>query len=209
MAVNGPVPERLAVPSQGTGRWKLLAVMLVCMAPVLASYFTYYVLRPTGRTNYAQLVEPMRPLPQGLGLRSLGGQAVASDTLKGQWLLVVVAGGACAGDCEKRLYAQRQLRDMLGRDRDRVDNLWLVNDEAPVAPRLLEALGSGANVLRASAPAVQKWLGREEALFVVDPQGQWMMQAPALPDPQRFKRDLERLLRASASWDRAGREVQP
>jgi hypothetical protein len=35
--------------------------------------------------------------------------------------------------------------------------------------------------------------------------GGWMMLAPADLDPMKFKRDLERLLRASASWDRAGR----
>ena len=32
-----------------------------------------------------------------------------------------------------------------------------------------------------------------------------MMRAPPDPDPARLKRDIERLLRASASWDRAGR----
>jgi hypothetical protein len=40
---------------------------------------------------------------------------------------------------------------------------------------------------------------------VVDPMGQWMMRAPADPDPSRLKRDLEKLLRASASWDLPGR----
>jgi hypothetical protein len=204
------VPESRSTATPGAGRWKLLAVLLVCMAPVVASYFTYYVLRPSGRTNYAQLVTPLRAIPDDLGLRDLAGRPVTSASLKGQWLLVVVAGGACGGDCEKRLYAQRQLRDMLGRDRDRVDNLWLVSDDATVSPSLVAALGPGATVLRASAPGLHAWLGgSEEAMFVVDPQGQWMMQAPALPDPQRFKRDLERLLRASASWDRAGREVLP
>jgi hypothetical protein len=32
-----------------------------------------------------------------------------------------------------------------------------------------------------------------------------MMRAPADPDPARLKRDLERLMRASAGWDTAGR----
>jgi hypothetical protein len=32
-----------------------------------------------------------------------------------------------------------------------------------------------------------------------------MMRMPPEPEPARFKRDVERLLRASASWDRAGR----
>jgi hypothetical protein len=35
--------------------------------------------------------------------------------------------------------------------------------------------------------------------------GMWMMRMPPAPEPARVKRDLERLLRASASWDQAGR----
>ena len=37
---------------QWSGRWKLLAVVLVCAAPMLLSYLTYYVIKPSGRTNY-------------------------------------------------------------------------------------------------------------------------------------------------------------
>jgi hypothetical protein len=32
-----------------------------------------------------------------------------------------------------------------------------------------------------------------------------MMRVPADPDPTRVKRDLDKLLRASAGWDRPGR----
>jgi hypothetical protein len=32
-----------------------------------------------------------------------------------------------------------------------------------------------------------------------------MLRVSADPDPSKFKRDLERLLRASAPWDPAGR----
>jgi hypothetical protein len=45
------------------GRWKMLLVLLVCAAPVIASYFTYYVVRPEGRRNYGELIDPQRPLP--------------------------------------------------------------------------------------------------------------------------------------------------
>ena len=47
-------------------------------------------------------------------------------------------------------------------------------------------------------------------LYLVDPMGNWMMRFPAGMDAidasaaKDIKRDLERLLRASASWDRAG-----
>jgi hypothetical protein len=32
-----------------------------------------------------------------------------------------------------------------------------------------------------------------------------MMRAPVNPEPKKLKGDLERLLRAAASWDHAGR----
>lgn len=45
-----PQPQDLAVTDRTrVGRWKMLAVLLVCMAPVLASSFTFYVVRPEGR----------------------------------------------------------------------------------------------------------------------------------------------------------------
>jgi hypothetical protein len=45
----------------------------------------------------------------------------------------------------------------------------------------------------------------EDHLYVVDPMGEWMMRMPVDADPGKVKRDLERLMRASAGWDRAGR----
>ena len=47
----------------------------------------------------------------------------------------------------------------------------------------------------------------EDHLYIVDPLGEWMMRAPADADPNKLKRDIDRLLRASASWDKAGRQA--
>jgi hypothetical protein len=66
-------------------------------------------------------------------------------------------------------------------------------------------------VLRVAATDLAQWLAPaqgeaiESHLYLVDPMGRWMMRAPAALDPVRFKRDIDRLLRASASWDTAGR----
>jgi len=196
-----------------TGRWKMLALMLVCAAPVIASYFTYFVIKPQGRTNYSELITPPRELPQTLALQDLSGEPVKADGLRGQWLLIVVAGGACDAACEKHLYMQRQLRETLGREKDRVDKVWLIPDAATPGSVLLNAiaLGNPATVLRADAAQLSAWLAPaqgqqiEDHLYVVDPMGQWMMRTPIDPDPAKLKRDLERLLRASASWDQPGR----
>lgn len=47
-----------AVQQSRQGRWKMLGILLVCAAPVVASYFTYYVLRPEGRRNFGELIAP-------------------------------------------------------------------------------------------------------------------------------------------------------
>ena len=195
------------------GRWQLLLVVLACAAPVLASYFAYYVIRPEGRSNYAALIEPARELPAALSLRDLDGRAIDARTLRGQWLLVVVGPSDCDGDCEKRLYAQRQLREMTGRERERIDKVWFVTDDALVKPELRAALAAApaTQVLRVPAAELAAWLapapGESLAshLYLVDPMGRWMMRTPAALEPAKFKRDLERVLRASASWDTAGR----
>lgn len=214
-----PLPqEALASDSRRTrvGRLKMLAVLAVCASPVIASYFTYYVIRPEARRNYGELVEPQRPLP-ALTAITPDGAAAPLPSLRGQWLLVSVAGGACDAACEKHLYLQRQLREGLGKEKDRLDWVWLVADGAEVRPALLPALAQ-ATVLRVDGAQLAQWLapapGRQLAdhLYLVDPMGNWMMRFPAMkedqPDPgaaKSIKRDLDRLLRASASWDQPGR----
>ena len=201
------------VSRTASGRWKLLFILAVCAAPVIASYLMFYVVRPVARSNYATLIEPARALPADLPLTDLDGRAVAPSSLHGQWLLVAVGPAACDQRCERRLLAQRQLREMTGRDRDRIDKVWLVTDEAPLRPELRTAFAAApaTQVLRVPAAALQKWLqpaageSLESHLYVVDPMGQWMMRAPRDVKPEKFKRDIDKLLRASSFWDRPGR----
>jgi hypothetical protein len=194
------------------GRWKMLVVMLVCAAPVIASYFMYYVVRPEGRRNHGELVEPQRPLPAVTGT-TLDGRPLSLSSLQGQWLLVSVAGGACDAACERHLYLQRQLREGLGKDKERLDWVWLVDDAAPL-PEALKPAVQQATVLRVNRAQLTQWLaaapGRQlsDHLYVVDPNGHWMMRFPPTQDSEaaaRVRRDLERLMRGSAGWDKPGR----
>lgn len=210
-----PLPQEAAIADEQrtrTGRWKMLVVALVCAAPVVTSYFMYYVVRPEGRRNYGELVDPQRPIPSITGT-ALDGKTVVLPSLQGQWLLVSVAGGACDAACENHLYYQRQLREGLGRDKDRMDRVWLIPDNAPVREDLKPALNQ-ATVLRVDARQLADWLapapGRQLAdhLYVVDPLGHWMMRFPATQDAAtaaKVRKDLERLMRASAGWDKPGR----
>ena len=195
------------------GRLMMLFVLLICAAPVIASYFTYFVIRPQGRTNYSTLITPTRSIPADLGLLTLSGQPVASASLEGQWLLMVVGPAACDSACDRRLFMQRQLREMLGKDSGRMDKIWLITDGGEPTPALRAAAEAApaVRIFHADAAAVSRWLAPaaghqlQDHLYLVDPMGEWMMRMPADPDPVRVKGDLERLMRASASWDQPGR----
>jgi hypothetical protein len=206
-----PVPNEKSV-SNIAGRWKMIAVLLVCASPVIASYFTYYVVRPEGRRNYGELVTPQRPIPS-MPTATLDGKVGDLTDLRKQWLLISVANAACVEPCQERLYFQRQLREALGKEKGRVDRVWLITDNAPVDARLRPALAE-ATALRVPSGQLTQWLppatGQqlEEHLYLVDPLGNLMMRFPANMDAAgaaKAKRDLDRVLRASGSWDKEGR----
>jgi len=215
LAVHAMQPPTLDDDARRTanGRLKMFLVLLICALPVVASYITFYVIRPEGRTNYSELIVPQRPLPADLQLTDLQGAPVKAEALKGQWLLIVVSGGACDAVCEKHLWLQRQLRETLGREKDRLDKVWLITDDAVPRAQTLDAIRTNTEitVLRAPMGTLAAWLSParghalEEHLYIVDPLGNWMMRAPADPEPARLKRDVEKLLRASAGWDKPGR----
>ncbi len=217
-----PSPEDAAsLRRTARGRWLMIAVLLVCVAPVIASYVTYFVIRPDSRTNYSELILPARPLPVSLPLRDASGAAIPALALRGQWLIVVVAGGACDERCERYLWLQRQLHETLGREKDRVDKIWLVDDAVEPRARTLEAIAAAssaartgfalATVLHTDRRALGEWLAPaaghaiEDHFYIVDPNGDWMMRVPVDPEPAKLKRDVEKLLRASAGWDQPGR----
>ena len=191
----------------------MLGVLLVCAAPVIASYFTYYVIRPDGKRNFGELIQPQRPMP-ALATVALDGTQSTLPALQKQWLLVSVAPGACDSACENHLYLQRQLRESLGKEKDRVDWVWLIPDGVAPPAALLPGLKQ-ATVLQVDGAALAQWLQPAEGhklaehLYVVDPMGNWMMRfAPGMDatGAAKAKKDVDRLLRASASWDNAGRE---
>lgn len=194
------------------GRLRMLMVLLVCAAPVIASYITFYVLRPQSLKSFGELVLPVVSMPD-IQATDLKGEQLALRSLTQQWLLVSVSGGACDSACQQNLYLQRQTRAALGRERDRTDWVWLITDDAPVDAALLAGL-QDAVVLRVSPVEVAKWLSPQagqqlqDHLYLVDPHGDWMMRFPAhlqVDQAPRMRKDWERLLRASVSWDKAGR----
>jgi hypothetical protein len=210
-----PAPTADLTASQSRrGRITMLLILFACALPVVASYLTYYVIRPhLGQTNYATLVDPQRPLPDLVELpaQDMTGHSVPLTTLKGQWLLIVVAPARCDKTCENHLFMQRQLREMMGAESNRIEKVWLVDSPEAINPAVASAVAAkpAVSTYRVERDALAHWLeperghALEDHLYVVDPLGNWMMRAPADADPIKLKKDIDKLLRASAWWDRA------
>lgn len=187
---------------QSRGRWKLFAVIAVCAAPLIASYLSYYVIKPEGRTNYGTILDPRAyPIPS-LGTATLDGKPVSLEDYKGKWIMLLVHDADCADACKEKLYNLRQLRVAQGKDRDRVERVWLITDEKPLETLLIREY-DGTHMIRANPELVQKWLPVEpgttvaDHIYMIDPLGNLMMRFPKDADPNKVKKDLSKLLKAS------------
>jgi peroxiredoxin len=198
--------------SQARGRWKLLAVLAVCAAPLIASYFTYYVIKPKGgQTNYGALIDPRAyPIP-AMASTTLDGKPARLEDYKGKWIMLKVGPSDCAADCQDQLFAMRQLRTMQGKEADRIERVWMITDDQPLETMLLR-VNDGTHMLRAPAAVLEKWLPLEggaadrasEHVYLIDPLGNLMMRFPkgaVSSDVEKVKRvhkDIAKLLKASA-----------
>jgi hypothetical protein len=105
----------------------------------------------------------------------------------------------------------RQVRLTTGRERERVERLWILTDSGTPDPAVL-AEHEGLWVIRLmpqtkSEALIDNWfsVAAQSAarnagasnIWIVDPLGNLMMRFPDSPDPNGMKKDLNRLLKAS------------
>lgn len=181
----------------------MFAVLAVCAAPIVASYFTYYVIKPESRTNYGALIDPRAyPVP-ALGATTLDGKPISLDAYKGKWVMLQVDNADCNEYCQKKLYEMRQLRLTQGRERDRIERVWLITGDQPLETMLMREY-DGTHMLRVKPDAVSAWLPVEtgmsaaDHIYIIDPLGNLIMRFPKDADPNKMKKDISKLLRASS-----------
>jgi hypothetical protein len=202
-------------PAAPLSHWRrnrvLYLLVAVTVAPILASYFAYYVMPPTGRTNYGALVEPQRPVP-AIPATGLDGTAFDLRLLKDKWVLVMVDGGACDEYCQAKLFHMRQQRMMTGKERDEIERVWLITDREPLSNMLIREY-EGTYFVRVDEGDIRSLLALPDSadaslrdhIWVIDPLGNLMLRWPRNPDPKGTKSDIARLLKASSFWTRVER----
>jgi cytochrome oxidase Cu insertion factor (SCO1/SenC/PrrC family) len=175
-------------------RRTLLLIVAIGVAPVVASYATYYFWPREAQVNYGTLLST-RPAPGVEGVRG-DGRPFRLTELRGKWVLLVAAGGACDAGCERMLYATRQARTIQGREMDRVVRLWLVTDAAALSPTLASDHPE-LDVVRVTPEIAARLPSEGTRIYLIDPRSNLVLAWPADPDIKALAKDLERVLRAS------------
>lgn len=209
----------------------LIILVLVCATPALGPYALWFLWQPSEYSNYGELVEPVAlpavaleplgpstttvgPVPvagtaggapsaaAGAPLPGTAPAPLAPPTLRGKWFLVMADGASCDARCEHKIWQLRQLRTMQGKEMERVERVWLVDDRAEPSPRLHEPY-AGTWVVRQPDPSLLAALplpkdGRlRDHIWLVDPLGNLMMRYPPDADATRIRKDMTRLLKYS------------
>lgn len=178
-------------------RLKLVAIMALFAAPIVASTVAYHFFRPATTANYGQLITPPEAITTARYLR-VGGGSFGFEEMRGKWVLIASDSGACPEACVAKLTLMRQVRLMLGRNASRVTRVFVADDTRAMAPEALAPFeGTVAITVQPGTLLPLSAVNDRAHVYLVDPLGNVMMRFPADAQPRRMLRDLERLLKAS------------
>lgn len=176
------------------GRLTLLAIVAVCVLPLLAALYFRYVSPPQVKATVGQPLDPV-PLPFG-SLQRLDGLALEHPQVSAKWLVIFAAPGGCDERCQHTLYLTRQARTAQGRNMARIDRLWVITDVTTPA-RDLMALHPDLVLVRATDAQALQFLGGRDGRHInlVDRRGLLVFRYSDDPEPKAFIRELEKLIR--------------
>jgi len=194
-----------------SSRQALVLLGLLFMTPAFVAWVMHNSSeqgwRPQGTTNRGMLVHPARPLalPEAM---MVAGQS-ANDFLQGRWTLLYIGDADCDAVCNENLYKMRQIRTAQNENMRRIQQLYLVRDEALPAPltALLASDYKDTAVTLMTTDQVQQIapyflidgvsMQAAERVYIIDPLGNLMMYYPPDADPGGMLKDLKKLLKYS------------
>lgn len=179
------------------GRLQLIGLAVLFIGPVVAAFWLYFGSdwRPAGQAAHGELISPAIELPDNPLLEK------GAPRLRDVWSLIVVAPADCSEACRKALFETRQFRLALGKERDRVQRVWIVEGGAPDA-QFLAAEHPNLVIMDSSASVGADMISKidrssEVDIYVVDPFGNLMMRFPADLGMRGMHTDMKKLLKLS------------
>lgn len=197
-AVAKPTSKRNLTPF-----WILLAL---CGLPYLFSWIYFAnkdVLPQMGSSNRGDLIDPVRSV-DNLSLQLMDGKTLDTGLLKGNWTLITAGSSHCDETCLKNVFHMRQVRRLMGEDRERIKRLFVLtdSDQLQAFSDKIEPYGA-MDVVSGAGPDKAGLLEKmtvngsspENRIFIIDPMANLMMVYAADANPEDIAKDFRRLLK--------------
>ncbi len=205
--MNEPVMEQ-DQQARNKSRRTILLLALLFGIPYLAAFYFYFndeASESLNTSNNGQLVSPVRPMASML-FHDMNTNKEVSIAFDKGWTLLTLTSSNCDRVCLNNLYAMKQVRRALGVDRDKVFRIMLLTDTEHTNT-LMTGLDDfyGMDVLTTSAENLQLLqselqldnLSLNNALFLFDPYGNYMMYYAPSTHPKLVLKDMQLLLKVS------------
>lgn len=183
---------------QKSNRRKFILLLALMCAPVVISYTLYFLeYRPESK-HYGDLIPIVKVT--GKGTNQADKTILRMKDLHGKWVLVTVDSGHCDEACKQKLYFMRQVRLVQGKQKHRIERLWLINDDVVPDAELAKEF-DGTFFVSAKDSEILSFIETTELqtkhIYLIDPIGNLMMRFPENVDGTKMGHDIKRLLHVS------------
>jgi len=183
---------------QKSNRRKFILLLALMCAPVVISYALYFLeYRPESK-HYGDLIPIVKVT--GNGTNQADNTILRMKDFHGKWVLVTVDSGHCDEACQAKLYFMRQVRLVQGKEKHRIERLWLVNDDVVPDAELVKQF-EGTFFVNAKDSEIISFIETKEIqtkhIYLIDPIGNLMMRFPENVDGTKMGHDIKRLLHVS------------
>jgi cytochrome oxidase Cu insertion factor (SCO1/SenC/PrrC family) len=185
-------------------RLKLIGIVLLFVTPVIYAwylvFFTNFKMHSKG-VEHGLLISPIIQVGDFELVEPISHKIYQ---LMGKWTLVSFVENKCDKACEFQLYSLRQIWVALGKDGNKIQRLVIVKDNNLITSEQIK-LSQGQFLLKDDRDLKERLNSRfksypafeSEAIYLIDPYGNLMMQYKKGTNPSGIIKDLERLIRIS------------
>jgi len=185
-------------------RLKLIGIALLFVVPVIYSWYLVFFtnFKPHSKgVEHGLLISPIIQVGDFELVEPISHKIYQ---LMGKWTLVSFVENKCDKACEFQLYSLRQIWVALGKDGNKIQRLVIVKDNNLITSEQIK-LSQGQFLLKDDRDLKERLNSRfksypafeSEAIYLIDPYGNLMMQYKKGTNPSGIIKDLERLIRIS------------
>lgn len=157
-------------------RLVLLLILLLCLLPLLAAWFSYRYWPPAGGNSAGELL-PTQPFAA----------ASRADWPGKRWVLAGQFQGRCKQACQQRLFTMRQIHLAQGEAAGRLRRVLLYSAAAPAAAEGFVQLAVASDRLPA----------RADGFYLIDPLGNQVLFYPDALRPDKIIKEVQQLMKVN------------